>query len=92
MKKKARMDAKPHYTTGAPPRDHGLKIDPKWTDITMTCPPVKTRFAKQTGGGVESFGIFFETQLARTYDEKLLCKTCVGPRANHDVLDNYKGQ
>ena len=44
---------------------HGLKIDPKWTDIILTCPPVKTKFAKQTGGGVESFGNFYETQLAR---------------------------
>ena len=58
----------------------------------MTCPPVKTKFAKQTGGGVEAFGIFYETQLARNYDDKMLCRICVGHRANHHMLDNYKGQ
>ena len=74
------LKKKPHYSQAAPPKDHGLKIDPKWTDIILTCPSVKTRFAKQTVGGVESFGIFFETQLARSYDDKMLCKICVGPR------------
>jgi len=92
LKKKPRMEAKPFYISGIPPKDHGLRIDPKWTDLILTCPPVKTRFVKQKGGGIESLGIFFETQLSRTYDEKLTCKSCVGARAGHDILDNYKGQ
>ena len=41
---------------------------------------------------MEAFGLFYETILARSYDDTYLCKICVGPRANHHVLDNHSNQ
>ena len=38
LKKKPRMESMPHYSQANPPRDHGLQVEPNWTDIILTCP------------------------------------------------------
>ena len=52
LKKRPRLD-RPHYTQASPMPDHQLQIELKWTDLILPCPPALTKFAKQTGGGVD---------------------------------------
>ena len=79
LKKKPRMQAKPHYSQANPHKDHGLNVDPKWNDIIMTCPPAKTKFAKQTGGGVEAFGIFYRPSLQGVMMTSISAKSVLAP-------------
>ena len=43
------------------------------------------------GNGPDSAGRCYKTTLTRTYNDKMLCKTCTGPRAGHHILDNHGG-
>ena len=68
-----------------------LNIQKRWGDLILKCLPEKTQMSISLGGGPDSAGRCYKTTVTKTYTNKMICKTCTGNRAGHNILDNYKG-
>ena len=84
--KRSRKD-RPKFKMSNIEMDQMLNIQKRWGDLILKCLPEKTQMSISLGGGPDSAGRCYKTTVTKTYTNKMICKTCTGHRAGHNILD-----